>query len=162
MQTVWKRAKSMISDKPMHCSVGRSGLRLRTYMSPCRYSRKQSLFSLYTISASFDGQPGKNSGLSYSQPDTRSNVVRKIDCSAATHTSIYSEDLVNDSSHIAEEKIGVLLLNLGGPDTLNDVQPFLFNLFADPVCSLHWFVWFCQPLKGTWRLFIWYVCCVTI
>ncbi|OMO55357.1 Ferrochelatase [Corchorus capsularis] len=33
---------------------------------------------------------------------------------------------------IAEEKIGVLLLNLGGPETLEDVQPFLFNLFADP------------------------------
>jgi len=31
------------------------------------------------------------------------------------------------------EKIGVLLLNLGGPETLDDVQPFLFNLFADPV-----------------------------
>ncbi|GKD81008.1 ferrochelatase, partial [Tanacetum coccineum] len=27
---------------------------------------------------------------------------------------------------------GVLLLNLGGPETLNDVQPFLYNLFADP------------------------------
>ncbi|KAJ0078532.1 hypothetical protein Patl1_24306 [Pistacia atlantica] len=27
---------------------------------------------------------------------------------------------------------GVLLLNLGGPKTLQDVQPFLFNLFADP------------------------------
>ena len=35
---------------------------------------------------------------------------------------------------VAEEKVGVLLLNLGGPETLNDVQPFLFNLFADPVC----------------------------
>ncbi|MBA0697447.1 hypothetical protein Goari_020988 [Gossypium aridum] len=34
---------------------------------------------------------------------------------------------------VAEEKIGVLLLNLGGPETLDDVQPFLFNLFADPV-----------------------------
>ncbi|GMP26702.1 hypothetical protein CsSME_00003035 [Camellia sinensis var. sinensis] len=35
-----------------------------------------------------------------------------------------------------DEKIGVLLLNLGGPETLDDVQPFLFNLFADPVkCS---------------------------
>ncbi|XP_039044904.1 ferrochelatase-2, chloroplastic-like isoform X2 [Hibiscus syriacus] len=33
---------------------------------------------------------------------------------------------------IGEEKIGVLLLNLGGPETLDDVQPFLFNLFADP------------------------------
>eukprot|EP00239_Pterosperma_sp_CCMP1384_P010232 CAMPEP_0197865218 /NCGR_PEP_ID=MMETSP1438-20131217/43537_1 /TAXON_ID=1461541 /ORGANISM="Pterosperma sp., Strain CCMP1384" /LENGTH=507 /DNA_ID=CAMNT_0043483645 /DNA_START=469 /DNA_END=1992 /DNA_ORIENTATION=- len=29
-------------------------------------------------------------------------------------------------------KIGVLLLNLGGPETLDDVQPFLYNLFADP------------------------------
>jgi protoheme ferro-lyase len=28
--------------------------------------------------------------------------------------------------------VGVLLLNLGGPDTLDDVQPFLYNLFADP------------------------------
>ncbi|KAH1105433.1 hypothetical protein J1N35_009201 [Gossypium stocksii] len=35
-------------------------------------------------------------------------------------------------SHVAEEKLGVLLLNLGGPETLNDVQPFLYNLFADP------------------------------
>jgi len=32
----------------------------------------------------------------------------------------------------AEERIGVLLLNLGGPETLEDVQPFLYNLFADP------------------------------
>ncbi|KAK8348782.1 hypothetical protein V6Z11_A06G102200 [Gossypium hirsutum] len=31
-----------------------------------------------------------------------------------------------------EEKIGVLLLNLGGPERLKDVQPFLYNLFADP------------------------------
>mgnify|MGYP006283594085 CR=1 FL=1 len=29
-------------------------------------------------------------------------------------------------------QVGVLLLNLGGPDTLDDVQPFLYNLFADP------------------------------
>ncbi|OQU85130.1 hypothetical protein SORBI_3004G179400 [Sorghum bicolor] len=33
---------------------------------------------------------------------------------------------------VGNEKIGVLLLNLGGPETLDDVQPFLFNLFADP------------------------------
>lgn len=30
------------------------------------------------------------------------------------------------------DKVGVLLLNLGGPETLDEVQPFLFNLFADP------------------------------
>ncbi|KAK9666344.1 hypothetical protein RND81_14G178300 [Saponaria officinalis] len=35
-------------------------------------------------------------------------------------------------SLIGDEKIGVLLLNLGGPETLDDVQPFLYNLFADP------------------------------
>ncbi|MCF2970985.1 ferrochelatase [Synechococcus sp. Nb3U1] len=29
-------------------------------------------------------------------------------------------------------KSGVLLLNLGGPETQADVQPFLYNLFADP------------------------------
>lgn len=37
---------------------------------------------------------------------------------------------------IGDEKIGVLLLNLGGPETLEDVQPFLFNLFADPVSEV--------------------------
>ena len=31
-----------------------------------------------------------------------------------------------------EDVVGVLLLNLGGPETLDDVQPFLYNLFADP------------------------------
>ncbi len=31
-----------------------------------------------------------------------------------------------------EERIGVLLFNLGGPETLADVRPFLFNLFSDP------------------------------
>ena len=29
-------------------------------------------------------------------------------------------------------RIGVLLLNLGGPDKIEDVRPFLYNLFADP------------------------------
>ena len=30
-----------------------------------------------------------------------------------------------------QNKIGVLLLNLGGPERLEDVRPFLFNLFSD-------------------------------
>ncbi len=29
-------------------------------------------------------------------------------------------------------RIGVLLLNLGGPDKIEDVRPFLYNLFSDP------------------------------
>uniref|UniRef100_A0A0D6QTR4 Ferrochelatase n=1 Tax=Araucaria cunninghamii TaxID=56994 RepID=A0A0D6QTR4_ARACU len=40
-------------------------------------------------------------------------------------------EVVGDAD-VEQEKVGVLLLNLGGPDTLKDVQPFLYNLFADP------------------------------
>jgi ferrochelatase len=32
---------------------------------------------------------------------------------------------------IGKEKIGVVLLNLGGPDSLQAVRPFLYNLFSD-------------------------------
>lgn len=44
---------------------------------------------------------------------------------------------VSNAPIVGDDKIGVLLLNLGGPETLEDVQPFLFNLFADPVTSSH-------------------------
>ena len=38
-----------------------------------------------------------------------------------------------------EERVGVLLFNLGGPETLDDVRPFLFNLFSDPdIIRLPW------------------------
>ncbi|MEI6379334.1 MAG: ferrochelatase [Cyanobacteriota bacterium ELA615] len=30
------------------------------------------------------------------------------------------------------DRIGVLLLNLGGPERIQDVRPFLYNLFSDP------------------------------
>jgi protoporphyrin/coproporphyrin ferrochelatase len=33
---------------------------------------------------------------------------------------------------VPKGKLGVLLLNLGGPDSLKAVKPFLYNLFADP------------------------------
>jgi ferrochelatase len=40
-----------------------------------------------------------------------------------------------------------MLLNLGGPDTLEDVQPFLYNLFADPdIIRLPPVLRFLQPL----------------
>jgi len=29
-------------------------------------------------------------------------------------------------------KAGVLLFNLGGPETLREVKPFLYRLFSDP------------------------------
>ncbi|MGH7823006.1 MAG: ferrochelatase [Candidatus Binatia bacterium] len=36
------------------------------------------------------------------------------------------------SASAATAPIGVLLLNLGGPERLEDVRPFLYNLFSDP------------------------------
>ncbi|KAJ1387771.1 Ferrochelatase, active site [Sesbania bispinosa] len=48
---------------------------------------------------------------------------------------------VSDTPLIGDDKIGVLLLNLGGPETLEDVQPFLFNLFADPAEELRKSLW---------------------
>lgn len=32
---------------------------------------------------------------------------------------------------MASKKNGVILMNMGGPDTLDDVEPFLYNLFSD-------------------------------
>lgn len=43
-------------------------------------------------------------------------------------------------------RVGVLLLNLGGPDRLEDVKPFLFNLFADPEIIRLPFPWMQKPL----------------
>ncbi|HXN05864.1 MAG TPA: ferrochelatase [Nitrospiria bacterium] len=36
------------------------------------------------------------------------------------------------SGSAAKVPIGVILLNLGGPDSLDAVEPFLYNLFSDP------------------------------
>ena len=46
----------------------------------------------------------------------------------------------------AEGRVGVLLLNLGGPDQLEDVRPFLFNLFSDPEIIRLPFSWLQKPL----------------
>lgn len=43
-------------------------------------------------------------------------------------------------------RVGVLLLNLGGPDQLEDVGPFLFNLFSDPEIIRLPFPWLQKPL----------------
>lgn len=43
-------------------------------------------------------------------------------------------------------RVGVLLLNLGGPDSLEDVRPFLFNLFSDPEIIRIPFPWLQKPL----------------
>ncbi|MCS7031432.1 MAG: ferrochelatase [Gloeomargarita sp. SKYG116] len=44
------------------------------------------------------------------------------------------------------QQLGVLLLNLGGPEKLEDVRPFLYNLFADPEIIRLPFPWLQKPL----------------
>ncbi len=51
----------------------------------------------------------------------------------------YDDRLVNGRYYSSEllpirrgERVGVVLLNLGGPDRVEDVAPFLYNLFMDP------------------------------
>jgi ferrochelatase len=43
-------------------------------------------------------------------------------------------------------RVGVLLLNLGGPDEISDVRPFLYNLFSDPEIIRLPFPWLQSPL----------------
>lgn len=57
---------------------------------------------------------------------------RSVGHSAHLGALVTSQE-ASTNAFVGNEKIGVLLLNLGGPETLDDVQPFLFNLFADPV-----------------------------
>src|SRR5262249_56007534 len=40
--------------------------------------------------------------------------------------------LLPSPAPLSPMKLGVLLFNMGGPETLADVRPFLFNLFSDP------------------------------
>ena len=72
------------------------------------------------------GAFGPRLGLRSEAPHRRGNVrmafqlkeTATVDADAA---SAYSRD-----------RIGILLLNLGGPDDLDAVEPFLYNLFSDP------------------------------
>ena len=43
-------------------------------------------------------------------------------------------------------RVGVLLLNLGGPEQLDDVRPFLYNLFSDPEIIRLPIRWLQKPL----------------
>jgi len=47
-------------------------------------------------------------------------------------TATATADSVPAMGKERKKTVGVLLLNLGGPETLSDVQPFLRNLFGDP------------------------------
>ncbi len=49
-------------------------------------------------------------------------------------------------------RIGVLLLQMGGPSNLDGVQPFLYNLFSDPyIIQLPWFM---KPFQNQFANFV--------
>lgn len=72
---------------------------------------------------------------------TRPQSLSESKLEAATVLSLdndssisWSESANNEMSmaDMKDPKVGVLLLNLGGPETGEDVEGFLYNLFADP------------------------------
>ncbi|KAG5552191.1 hypothetical protein RHGRI_010322 [Rhododendron griersonianum] len=70
-------------------------------------------------------------------PAQKRNLSVRSFCSLEVCTYPGLESESKSPGHASEERFGVLLLlNLGGPDTLNDVQPFWFNLFADLAIAL--------------------------
>ncbi|UPQ99844.1 ferrochelatase [Chloropicon primus] len=60
------------------------------------------------------------------------------------------DNATDDAETSSSRRVGVLLLNLGGPETLDDVQEFLYNLFADPdILRLPDAVGWAQPLLAS-------------
>ncbi|KAL2236027.1 ferrochelatase-2, chloroplastic isoform X1 [Sesamum indicum] len=101
--------------------------------SSCPRAKSMSIFfntsKVSANSTSNDKRSSVARGLCLSRP-VQKDLDGRTFCSTGVCT--YPSDVFESYSHATEEKIGVMLLNLGGPETLHDVQPFLFNLFADP------------------------------
>jgi len=102
-------------------------------------SQKKSFCSGAHVEASVNFNPVKNhiaAGFSplrsEAKPLASNQSLKKHMFSVGALIARTDQD-VSDATLTSDDKIGVLLLNLGGPETLEDVQPFLFNLFADPV-----------------------------
>lgn len=104
-------------------------------------------FSQTSLAVSSHGSTDKgmtiSGGSCFCGPVQKRNPVGQPFCATASvGLGTYYEGFVEPHSVVSEDKVGVLLLNLGGPETLHDVQPFLFNLFADPVSHYPCFFFF--------------------
>lgn len=115
------------------CSYTRSLKSVSCHLSEGLRDHNKSSSTEIVVSCSSSSDKGSSlvGRLHHCGPIEKRNTVGQTFCSAGVST--YSGAQIDSDSHAIEEKIGVLLLNLGGPETLDDVQPFLFNLFADPV-----------------------------
>src|SRR6202040_1850767 len=47
-------------------------------------------------------------------------------------TSLRGRRRLTDTNSSHSRRVGVVLLQLGGPDSLDAIEPFLYNLFCDP------------------------------
>ncbi|KAL1834596.1 hypothetical protein DCAR_0104805 [Daucus carota subsp. sativus] len=102
----------------------------QSYEGECTSKVSTQKVSVLSVSGSTEQRNSMLGGLELKGSVSAKPLVGKVFSSAGSCT--YPGSSIESHAHVAEEKIGVLLLNLGGPDTLQDVQPFLFNLFADP------------------------------
>lgn len=115
------------------CSVRRSSCR--------RFQNRRQLIR-------FAGRSGLSAEAMAGDGERRAS---SLPAASATMNSSWemSED-VEVRSATQQERVGVLLLNLGGPENLDDVQPFLYNLFADPdIIRLPAPIRFLQPALAT-------------
>ncbi|KAL3586854.1 hypothetical protein D5086_013721 [Populus alba] len=118
------------------CPRARSVVSVARHLSE-EFQQPDKLYSRESLVVSSSSSANKGmtaSGRSYlSGPVMKRNPVGQAFCAASVvGVGAFCEGFVDSHLHVTEDKVGVLLLNLGGPETLNDVQPFLFNLFADP------------------------------
>jgi Ferrochelatase len=80
-----------------------------------------------TITKNF---PGCESKLYY--VDSKTTTIDTSDFDEVSARNPGLKKPVKNNVVKAPLKLGVLLLNLGGPETMDDVEGFLYNLFADP------------------------------
>ncbi|KAL5704034.1 hypothetical protein ACHQM5_022510 [Ranunculus cassubicifolius] len=103
------------------CTPQRSLRYFGSQMEASRRSRQIKRFAVTNYSSRWREPPSLNS----KKPVEKDSMTLRVLATSKI------EDVATPVV-IGNEKVGVLLLNLGGPETLKDVQPFLFNLFADP------------------------------
>ncbi|KAJ0040258.1 hypothetical protein Pint_27526 [Pistacia integerrima] len=106
----------------------------RIYLSSCFSTTANNVVSKYSYGW-FETQPF------LSKPPLSKCFSSSVGVEALVTSKSQDVSAAPAPPRIGDDKIGVLLLNLGGPETLEDVQPFLFNLFADPAEELRKSLW---------------------
>mmetsp|Transcript_103541 Transcript_103541/g.203000 ORF Transcript_103541/g.203000 Transcript_103541/m.203000 type:complete len:514 (+) Transcript_103541:23-1564(+) len=73
-----------------------------------------------------------SSGITFGSSSTLESAVPATTTFIDSINQRNSEQNVTTNNLGKDTNLGVLFLNLGGPETLQDVEGFLYNLFADP------------------------------